>query len=772
LAQTQTQTKCCHILCKGAFTSTMVLSSTLITLGTEVLKELFKETLKARGSSVIERLDFKVDTYLNILGQGSSIQKYVNNFLLRHGKIKVLGMREGKAVEEIYTTSYILSGTQDADAMDSIDNLFSKYEATGNLYSLNEKDFKKIEALEYIASHPRVVVLGGPGAGKTTLLKKIGIEFLKGKSGKFPTMKLVPVFIQLKDFWRKEEISIKKLIAAEFSACHFPKADVFTDILLEQGRLVISLDAIDEAPSEKKALIIKEIQDFADTYSKNRFIISCREPAYRRNRLSNFIDVEIARFENGEIRETIEKWFLYNPVKGEDCWKKLASKEYKPIKQLANTPLFLTLICILFAKTGQFPSNRSTLYDKALRVLLEEWREDQGVQSEHIYQGLDTRRKEIMLASIAYASFCDERLFIYQRWLTRKIEEILSDMLSEHIDGRRVLEAIEIQHGIFIKQAEAVYSFSHESLQEFLAAQHISESFSRTSELIDKHITSPKWQEIFLYIAGLKEADDLLTEMEKKANTFVSSPQAENLLKWISQKTAFGNASQFSPLSRRVAALHILATFSLFSAKTTKRADSIKEVIKTSQDLLGELDESEHRKLSLLLKQIRILIGCLMRLRGASLNSGITYQASSNASATADLVAAAQVLLRQSRAAAVLLEESGIFLGFSSAKLLQAADTLSSEEVLNRVKYDLVYCQRFLNEIVEKWLRELEIGKQLLQPISSQDFENLERYLQSLYLMSRCKKAAVQLTQQKWQEITNRMLFSKWIEPSGSVGWH
>ena len=74
----------------------------------------------------------------------------------------------------------------------------------------------------------------------------------------------------------------------------------------------------------------------------------------------------------------------------EKCWETLNQENNQAAKELAQTPLLLTFLCLVYSRKQSFPPNRSRLYNKALDILLEEWAAEKRVQQEEIYQGLHT----------------------------------------------------------------------------------------------------------------------------------------------------------------------------------------------------------------------------------------------------------------------------------------------------------------------------------------------------------------------------------------------
>ncbi|MEH2398720.1 NACHT domain-containing protein [Nostoc sp.] len=483
-------------------------------------------------------------------------KQYVQKYEERHGILKVLGMREPVKLESLYTSVQFL----DDDAIrsfESIENLEEVYRQAKSR-GFQSHDGKKQAGIKVANNKQYLMVLGGPGAGKSTFVRKMGLEALKGKKGGFKHA-CIPVFIELKRF-ASSNINIETFIAEEFHTCGFPSPDKFTAKALEEGKLLILLDGLDEVPTKNLTKAISQIQNFVDKYDQNRFIASCRTAAYRSG-FRRFSDVSMADFDDDQIQQFISNWFHSDAdtqVKtGEKCWELLQKPEHEAAKELAHTPLLLTFLCLVYDRSQSFPDNRSVLYRKALRILLEEWASEKRILRDEIYQGLHTELEEILLSEIAYTGFESDRLFFSQRDIVGQIKTFLASNLNapQHLDGKAVLNAIAVQQGILVERAEDVFSFSHLTLREYLTAQYI-DDHRQVEKLVTEHLIDQRWKEVFLLVAGLMRggADDLLLLMEKEAQKYINTPKLQALLNWAEQVTS-GSTGDFKPVGKRAVAL-------------------------------------------------------------------------------------------------------------------------------------------------------------------------------------------------------------------------
>jgi len=384
---------------------------------------------------------------------------------------------------------------------------------------IGKEDFRKFQNV--ILKHTNIqldnyIVLGKPGAGKTTFLKFIILQTLDGKT---PGDK-VPVFISLKDF-SDSELDLLSFIVREFDICCFPDAKSFITRLLNDGKFLILLDGLDEVSNGRDSYVIKQVQDLSLKYSRNQFIISCRIAAYN-NWFNNFIDIEIADFDENQITIFVKNWFSDENKISEICLKKIFNKIQ--IKDLATNPLLLTLLCLAFDETMNFPANRSELYKEAIEALLKKWDSFRRIKRDDIYKNLSLKRKESLFSNIAAETFENGMYFISQKLLEKQIIKYIKNLPQTKeeyldLDSEVILKSIESQHGIFVQRAKNIYSFAHLTFQEYYTAQYIvsNAQFGTIDNLIDLHCLDPSWREVILLTIEMLEcADTCLLRIKNK----------------------------------------------------------------------------------------------------------------------------------------------------------------------------------------------------------------------------------------------------------------
>ena len=500
-----------------------------------------EKTIKALLTILMEKLwEWATGPYQRLK---NASHDYGKHYRERHGQLKFscLEMQEPISLEKVYVTVRLLDQERASQygSLEIIDKEFRDGTKKDSESNSDERQYGMIVAND----KQYLMVLGGPGVGKSTFLRKVGFEALKGKDGNFQH-ECTPVFLELKRF-SENSVDIEALIIHEFKVCGYPYPEQMTKTALKSGKLLVLFDGLDEAPDANVDNIVGKIGDFVDQYGQNRFIASCRK-AVNISGFTQFTNVEVADFDDPQIERYINNWFastsnestqrLDDKITTADlCWGMLNAREHLATKELVRNPLLLTLLCVVYSKSQNFPLNRADLYKRVLNIFLEGWPSEKYVGKDpSVSQSLDVLDEVLLLSEVAAKNFEDNNLLFGKNELIDQIKEFSerNSITLSTFDARKILEAIAVDQGIFVERLEEVYSFLHLTFQEYLTANY----FVRTQsiqKLITEHLHDERWREVFLFAAELMpKADSLLLEMEAEVANVINTDGLKVLFQW------------------------------------------------------------------------------------------------------------------------------------------------------------------------------------------------------------------------------------------------
>ena len=398
-----------------------------------------------------------------------------------------------------------------------------------------DREVKRLSALDMLNRERKLVLQGGPGSGKSTFVSFVALcmagEFLGASAIKLETLTapippepesrekepvpqhwdhgaLLPVHVVLRDFaselpapgcavnadtmWQHIEGRLRRAALGDF-------APHLKDELLKRGGLVL-LDGLDEVPDPltRREQVKRAVQDFADTFSKCRFLVTTRTYAYTRQdwKLNGFAEVALRPFTPGQIQRFVDAWYAHmselerlsdSDARGRADLLKRTIQRNERLAELAARPLLLTLIARLHTERGgALPEKREELYAQAVELLLNQWeslkvyfkpdgtKEITPSLAEWLNAGRDDIRRE--LDKLAFEAHRDQAALVGAADIRQ--ERLVTALLNASpnkidLKPRLLEEYLRDRAGLLAAHGEGLYQFPHRTFQEYLAACHL-----------------------------------------------------------------------------------------------------------------------------------------------------------------------------------------------------------------------------------------------------------------------------------------------------------
>lgn len=520
------------------------------------------------------------------------------------GNVRVLTMAYPIALSSMYTKVNVLRRFRGR----KLNLTTANREVTDESY-YHKRVFigEEISALDAVEQYHKLFIWGSPGIGKTTFLKYLALRPIENREDL-----LIPVFISLKAFADQQDSpSLFDAVEQEFAGC-VAEPTLLAATLLQQGACLILLDGLDEVVSTKIDYVYQAISAFVKQHARNRFVMTCRSGATEYV-FEDFTEVKIANFNSNQINSFAQKWFAAcsEPKLEEKFFEGLYSNSSSV--RLAENPLLLTLLCLVFEDTYEVTRNHNQLIEEAVDVFLRRWDATRRIDRKSI-NGLilPIQHKVKLLGKIAFEALSQQPPKYL--WQQKELENIICNYVQNFsgsssrvvdIDDQSALKEIEANHGLLVEIARGVYSFSHSVFQEYFTALHIVENRNISLKaILDEHLLNRQWKEVLLVIAGrLPDADELLKYIFKQADALAKSETLQSLLSWLDEVTTL---HEVSSSSWRAWYLAVDQELQLYTANSRGRSHTL------AQNLAHVLKKDSEENGTIILRSQQSYLGFLL----------------------------------------------------------------------------------------------------------------------------------------------------------------
>ena len=412
----------------------------------------------------------------------------------------------------------------------------------------DDAEQQTLSAIQAAIQNQRLVLLGGPGSGKSTFLNHLGLclalhalepdQQWLNRLNRWPQKRqqLIPITLILRDYAATHAQSnepaapshLWDFIRERLASQNLTFAQDAIHDALEKGNALLLFDGLDEIPTRAQRTFVRDsVATFVERYPKCPAIVTCRTLSYQERawQLDNFTSVTLAPFDREKIERFIEAWYqelqrltVVTKHEAAALTKHLQEAlQSSDLRDLAETPLLLTVMALVHTHEGRLPDARALLYEKTIDILLYRW-EEIKIGKEKDAPTLrrilrDAGRENVDLKRIlAQLAFDAHQQLVDQSAESKTLADIGELRLEKALASlhpnksrdwaNRLIQAIKMRAGLLIERTNELYTFPHRTFQEYLAGAHLA---SRPDFAKEAHHLSQQadfWRQVILFGTG------------------------------------------------------------------------------------------------------------------------------------------------------------------------------------------------------------------------------------------------------------------------------
>ena len=352
-----------------------------------------------------------------------------------------------------------------------------------NMHFLEDATAEKIKHISRFA-----IIIGTGGLGKSMMMRHLMLNAIAN----FDDLKLLPVFVPLKDFDETAD-SLLDYTYAKIGLFDSNLAIEQFKQLLAHGSCLLLFDGLDEISAGSVKRFERELEALTDKYSKNMFILSSR-PFQFFVSYERFSILKLMPFNSRQAMQLIDR-LEFRPDEPEIKKKFQSALErvlFRSHRSFTENPLLLTIMLLTFEQFAEVPSKMHVFYREAFEVLAKRHDASKGAYKRSLKTGLSVDAFADYFAELCFRYYNAEKFELTAEEFTEyfkalKVKATANDQKTTASD---FLEDLCSNLCLMYFEGDR-YHFTHRSFQEYFCALFFSKQKDRViaklGDFFEKH---------------------------------------------------------------------------------------------------------------------------------------------------------------------------------------------------------------------------------------------------------------------------------------------
>jgi hypothetical protein len=297
---------------------------------------------------------------------------------------------------------------------------------------------------------------------------------------------------------------------------------------------------------------------------------------------------------------------------------------------------------------------------------------------------------------------------------------------------------VEEQHGLLVNRYEDIFSFSHLTIQEFLTAKHIVDNQLNISLIVKQHLTDKRWREVFLLLAGLRKADELLVVMDQEVKKYMDTLKLQRLLTWVDEVTDSRSGNMKAVGKRAYAIAYAYANAYAVAYANTNANTNANAYAYTNACAIANVNTNTNTA--------KAYANAYAIANAYAYANTYKYANSYNNEAIDCFIQYAKLAI-----------ESEVYQGLDLAFSISQPESMKSQIPDNKEPSEVH--QNFARRLTNIFLESFKLTP-IMVTLSEEEIKAFDNYLYGVRLLIECEHAAVRRTPEVWSKIEERLLIT------------